>query len=317
MLVPLNFRFWRHDNSPRGGSCREGRRGIGGARASAFAFRDIPKLRTERDFILKNDFYVYVYIDPRNFEEFYFGKGTGSRKDNHLREHSDTDKSRRISEIKKASLKPIIRVIARDLSANDALLVEKTLLWKLGKQLTNISSGHYADKFRPHDTMHKEISGFDFKSGIYYFNVGDGAHRKWEDKQKFSFISAGQGPRWRDAICGFREGDIFAAYLKRRGFVGIGRIVERAKQIRDVKIKNKPLLNCDLACQLMSDNVESDDLCEYVALVEWKSTVGRKNAKWQPGLYTTTHVRASLDGQPETVKFLESQFKLNLRDLAR
>ncbi len=25
-----------------------------------------------------NDYYVYVYIDPRNFEEFYFGKGRGS-----------------------------------------------------------------------------------------------------------------------------------------------------------------------------------------------------------------------------------------------
>ena len=27
-----------------------------------------------------NDYYVYVYIDPRNYEEFYFGKGRGSRK---------------------------------------------------------------------------------------------------------------------------------------------------------------------------------------------------------------------------------------------
>ncbi len=28
-----------------------------------------------------NDYYVYVYIDPRNREEFYYGKGVGSRKD--------------------------------------------------------------------------------------------------------------------------------------------------------------------------------------------------------------------------------------------
>ena len=26
------------------------------------------------------DYYVYVYIDPRNFEEFYFGKGRGTGK---------------------------------------------------------------------------------------------------------------------------------------------------------------------------------------------------------------------------------------------
>ena len=29
------------------------------------------------------DYYVYVLIDPRNFEEFYYGKGKGSRKDVH------------------------------------------------------------------------------------------------------------------------------------------------------------------------------------------------------------------------------------------
>jgi hypothetical protein len=62
----------------------------------------------------------------------------------------------------------IIRVIAFDLSEHDALLVEKTLLWKLGGQLTNVSSGHYSENFRPHNTLHLELSGFDYKSGIYY-----------------------------------------------------------------------------------------------------------------------------------------------------
>jgi len=28
-----------------------------------------------------NDYYVYVYIDPRNHEEFYYGQGVGSRDD--------------------------------------------------------------------------------------------------------------------------------------------------------------------------------------------------------------------------------------------
>lgn len=97
-----------------------------------------------------NDYYVYVYIDPRNYEEFYFGKGRGSRKDAHLTDASDTEKTRRINEIHKEKLAPIVRVIARKLSEHDALLVEKTLLWKLGRNLTNVSSGHYSEKFRPH-----------------------------------------------------------------------------------------------------------------------------------------------------------------------
>jgi len=167
-----------------------------------------------------NDYYVYVYIDPRNHEEFYYGKGRGSRKNAHLSDSSDTQKARRIAAIHKAGLKPIIRVIARSLSQHDALLVEKTLLWKLGRQLTNVASGHYADNFRPHNMIHQEIPGFDFANGIFY-------------------------------------------------------------------------------------------------LVDWKVAVDRGDAKFKrnAGIYTTTHVRASLDGQPKTLRFLEDQFGVTFRDL--
>jgi len=74
-----------------------------------------------------NDYYVYVYIDPRSYQEFYFGKGRGSRKDAHLSENSDSEKSKQIKSIQKEGLEPIVRVIARNLSEHDALLVEKTL----------------------------------------------------------------------------------------------------------------------------------------------------------------------------------------------
>lgn len=266
-----------------------------------------------------DDYYVYVYMDPRNYEEFYYGKGKGSRKNAHLAEESDSEKSRRISLITKAGLKPIIRVIARGLSEHDALLIEKTLLWRLGRQLTNVSSGHYADKFRPHDMLHRELSGFDYHSGIYYYNVGDGPHRKWEDQRKYGFISAGQGVRWRDAMLGFQPDDVVAAYLKGKGFVGIGRVKARAKPVREVLINGQPLLSCSLGCDKMGENQESDDLSEYVALVEWVRSVQRSSAifKRKAKLYTTTHVRASLDGQPETIEFLEKEFGVKMRELVR
>lgn len=264
-----------------------------------------------------NNFYVYVYIDPRNLEEFYFGKGRGSRKDAHLSDTSDSEKTRRIAAIRKAGHNPIIRVIACDLSEHDALLVEKTLLWKLGRQLTNVSSGHYSENFRPHNTMHLELSGFDYQSGVYYYNVGEGPYRNWDDYKKLGFISAGHGVRWRDAMLGFQKGDVVAAYLKNHGFVGIGVLTDRAKPIREVTIKGKPLLSHNLRCQQMSDNDESDELCEYVAPVKWEAAVERDQAKWKAkaGIYTTTHVRASLDGQPKTIVFLEREFSVSVREL--
>lgn len=263
-----------------------------------------------------NSFYVYVYIDPRNYEEFYFGKGRGSRKDVHLSDTSDSEKARRIAAIHKAGLKPIIRVIARNLSEHDALLIEKTLLWKLGRQLTNVSSGHYSENFRPHYTLHLELSGFDYQCGIYYYNVGECAYRNWDDYRAFGFISAGHGVRWRDAMLGFEKGDVVAAYLKNHGFVGIGLITQRAEPIRNVSINGKPLLSHALCCAGMADEAASDELCEYVATVMWVATVERNQAKWKPkdGLFTTTHVRASLDGQPKTIAFLEKSFAVRIRN---
>lgn len=264
-----------------------------------------------------NNFYVYVYIDPRNFEEFYFGKGRGTRKDAHLSDTSDSEKALRIAAIHKAGLTPIIRVIARDLSEHDALLIEKTLLWKLGRQLTNVASGHYGHNFRPHDTLHLELSGFDYQCGLYYYNVGEGIHRNWDDHRNIGFISAGQGVRWRDAMLGFQKGDVVAAYLKSHGFVGIGLLEDRARRIRDVVIKGKPLLSQDLHCPRIAEHADSAELSEYAAPVKWLAAVDRRHAKWKPksGLYTTTHVRASLDGQPATVAFLEKEFGLDLRSL--
>jgi uncharacterized protein len=116
----------------------------------------------------------------------------------------------------------------------------------------------------------------------------------------------------------FNVGDVFAAYLKKFGFVGIGKIEAEAAMIRDVKIKGKSLLSLPLACRGMDDNCDSKELSEYVCRVKWIKTVTRENAarRVTPKLYTTPLIRASLDGQPSTVAFLEKAFGVNLGELA-
>ena len=264
-----------------------------------------------------NEYYVYVYIDPRNFEEFYYGKGKGARKDSHLSEDSDSEKSKRIKAIKKAGLEPIIRVIAQGLSERDALMVEKTLLWKLGRQLTNVSSGHYSKNFRPHDTLYKKLSGFDFKNGLYYYNIGEGSHRNWDDYVKYGFISAGQAPRFRDAMLSFEVGDVIAAYLPKHGFLGIGKIKQEALPIQQVRVNDAPLLSLPLKCQNMAENSDSEGKSEYVALLDWAIALGREDAKFKSksGIYTPQKVKASLENQPVTVQFLEAEFAINLKEL--
>lgn len=260
------------------------------------------------------DHYVYCYIDPRNHEEFYYGKGQGSRKYAHLHDKNDTEKVRRINQIKKEGLLPIIKVIAANLTNEEAFLIEKTLLWKQGKFTTNISTGSFADKFRPLDTLHKNIAGFDFQSGIYYYNVGESKTRNWDDYLAYGFISAGQGQPWRDAMLSFNAGDIIVAYLKKHGFVGVGRITETAKRVSDVFINGIPLLNNNLKCDGLSKNSDDPEKSEYVCKVDWLRSTSRKDAFWmkKSGLYTTTHVRASLVNQRKTLDYIQKCFEIDL-----
>lgn len=261
-------------------------------------------------------YYVYVYIDPRNFEEFYYGKGRGSRKTAHLSDDSDTEKAKRIKAIKKEGLEPIIKVIAKGLTEKEAFLVEKTLIWKLGRNLTNLSSGHFADKFRPHDTFHQDLSSFDFNNGLYYVNVGQGEHRCWDDCKEFGFLSAGQDKKWSDPIKTLESGDIVVAYLKNHGYVGIGRVTEKAVKVNDFKIDGKSLRQVVLKEPNIFDNCDNDK-SEYLIKIDWIVAVDGKLAKWKTkaGLFTSQLIKASLQGQRPTREFLEAEFNISFKDL--
>ena len=268
----------------------------------------------------ETNFYVYVYIDPRNFEEFYYGKGKGNRKSSHLDDDADSEKVKRIKAIRACGEEPIIKVIATNLTGHDALLIEKTLLWKLGRHLTNVSSGYFSEKFRPHNTFHQELHGFDYQNGIYLVNVGEGKHRSWDDCRKYGFLSAGQGEVWRREIQRLRVGDVVVAYLKRksyRGYVGIGVVIEPAVMARDFRLDSKRLDELELICGNILDNANDPEKSEYPVRIHWKVTVDAEEAKWKrnENLFSYRKVVATLDNQKKTIEFIASEFGINLYDL--
>lgn len=111
---------------------------------------------------------------------------------------------------------------------------------------------------------------------------------------------------------GFNPGDIVVTYLKWHGFVGIGKVLTKATMIRDVIIRGQPLLSLPLKCKGMDDHCEDPERSEYVCKVKWLRKVRREEAHWETkaGLYTTTHVRASLENQKKTLNFLQWKFKI-------
>jgi hypothetical protein len=64
-------------------------------------------------------YYIYAYIDPRNNQPFYIGKGKGERKFDHLNENSSKKENREkykiIHELKNCNLSPIIKELETDI----------------------------------------------------------------------------------------------------------------------------------------------------------------------------------------------------------
>lgn len=267
----------------------------------------------------QDKFYVYVYIDPRNHQEFYYGKGKDDRKLSHLKDSADSEKSRILAEIKREGLDPIIRVIARGLSQDQALLVEKTLIWKLGKNLTNRASGHFADKFRPHDTLHKELFNFDFANGIYCINIGEGVHRNWDDCKRFGFISAGQNWNdWGRRICSLRKNDILCAYLSKSGYVGIARVIDQAVPATTFRYQNKPLSQYEVLTPKMFDVPIDPKDGEFLLKVKWIAVKERQNGVGKDrSVWRSTSMLGSLEKQTKTLSFLEKEFAVRFNDLLK
>jgi hypothetical protein len=228
----------------------------------------------------------------------------------------DSEKTKRIKAIHKEGLEPIIKVVAKNLTEEEAFLVEKTLIWRLGRNLTNISSGHFKDKFRPHSTFHLNLNGFDYENGVYYVNVGENERRSWEDCLNHGFLAAGGGVVWSDPIRALNEGDLVIAYLKGEGYVGIGRIVEKAKPVLEFKLNGRPVQKEDLVNSGLFDDCDNESM-EYLLKMDWIKAVPAKEAKWKSkaGLFTTPQIRASLEKQGETLKFVEEEFGVKLEEL--
>lgn len=267
-----------------------------------------------------SEYYVYAYIDPRNFEPFYYGKGKGSRKDVHESARSKSRLAKRIKEIEATGERPMVRVIARDLTEQEAFLVEATLIWQAEGKTANEVSGHFDKQFRPQLTLHRELPSFDSSRQVYFFNVGDGPCRRWEDNMKYNYVGAGHGRTFRKAIEGLREGDIIAAYLSRkgRGFVGVGKVRSRAKPARKFQVNGNLLVDYRHMPERIADNLRNDDKCEWMAAVQWINAVPRSRAhfKKNAGLFVPRSVRASLAKHARTIDFINSRFGVDLFKLA-
>jgi len=92
--------------------------------------------------------YVYVFIDPRNGEPFYIGKGCGNRLFSHLEDNSDCEKVDRIAQIRASGMEPEVDLLRYGLTDQEAALVEAAAIDLIGRTyLTNRIAGYHKGSF--------------------------------------------------------------------------------------------------------------------------------------------------------------------------
>ena len=125
-----------------------------------------------------------------------------------------------------------------------------------------------------------------------FFNIGEKADSgyRWEDCRKYGFICAGGAKLYRNWMEKINEGDEIYAYVSGRGYVGFGEVIKGAKPFREARVNGQSLSEMDLVGKY--DDGQDDDICDWIAFVEWKYDVAKDQAVQKPpiGRQTTCKV---------------------------
>jgi len=152
-------------------------------------------------------------------------------------------------------------------------------------------------------------------TGYYFVNTGilEGKPRKWELNIKYSFVSAGGGNRWINAIKKLKKGDKIFALIKGKGYVGYGIVEEEAVIVKEYKYQDKKILD-DFPDDhpWKKDKDASKD--EWIVKVKWIKIVNENKAIWTKGIFANQNAVCKLNDK-DTFDYLVKEFQIDIDDL--
>lgn len=146
-------------------------------------------------------------------------------------------------------------------------------------------------------------------SGYWYVNTRSSESRSWDDMRKYNFIAAGGGEKYSSPLNKLKEGDLFYAYSKGHGYVGLGKVVKEMSPLHEAEFEGVRLLDApDLHTNFQHD-LHDLEKCEYVVYVEWLHSVSEQEALTFPNVFANQNIVCKLTN-PETLGFLAEHFPL-------
>lgn len=148
----------------------------------------------------------------------------------------------------------------------------------------------------------------------FVVNFEDGRHRNWEDAIKYGFVSAGNGKWYSRTLKQLFIGSRIFCMIPKSGYVGIGKVIDTAKPIKDVTFKkggrDVSAREIDWNAPDMLHDLENLEKCEYIVKVEWIKTVPKEEAYWVQGLKANQNSAYKLRSQ-YTIEMVSEKFGIN------
>lgn len=114
--------------------------------------------------IEKLQYYVYVLRNPEDNMVFYVGKGTGNR----VFERKNNDVEEMIQEIKSLNLNPVYQIVRYELTENEALIIESTLI-----DLFGLEEGQLKNKVYGVDSQISSVEEIEIQLGGEHVEIND------------------------------------------------------------------------------------------------------------------------------------------------
>ena len=148
-------------------------------------------------------------------------------------------------------------------------------------------------------------------TGYWFFNIGDGDKRSWDDCMKYGFLGA-DVKYYSDQLKRLHVGDKVFAYLKGQGYSGYGIVTKESVMVKDfiVETENKHLIDLPLTQPDIKTYKDDPDKSEWVIGIDWKKVYLREQAKRFTGIFANQNIACKLRDK-KTLDFLIKEFEIS------
>ena len=149
-------------------------------------------------------------------------------------------------------------------------------------------------------------------NGEFYCSFGEGEARSWREAIDHGFICGGGGTWYSGTLKLLSPGDRVWVYIPRSGFVGVGRVLERAQPASEFRLATengeKPALDVLTEATYQRDSADDRALCEYFVRIDWLDTKPIEEAVQAGPGYRHTVCRPTTRKWRSTIERLKAHF---------